>query len=341
MTTANVSVLQPGISVASTYGSRPIVNSKTGQVFINTPRGLRILSALRKDEWEELDTAVVNAAVKPLNVVSRLESAGLVRRFGGLGTLMAQYNKVSEMTEADVSLRAHSSSEKGRVDFSLASVPVPLIYKEYELDARELESARLLGNTFDTAHAEAAARVVGEKIEQIAISGYSGAALNGQTIYGLTNHPDRNADTAANFGGGDWGTITNVLPTISGMISAVKADNYYGPYGIFVASTQYNQATMSYFTDGSGDTPADRIMRIPNVSFFEEAPWLADGNVLLVTLSTEVVQIGFVPSYWPITNLEWSSGDGMALMFKVLSAFTIIVKSDYSGKSGIAHATGA
>ena len=77
-------------------GSRPFVNERTGEVKIQTPRGLVVNSALRKDEWEELDRAIVESAVAPLNMVNRFRRAGLVRRLGSLGTLIAQYTQVSE-----------------------------------------------------------------------------------------------------------------------------------------------------------------------------------------------------------------------------------------------------
>ena len=75
-------------------GSRPIINEKTGQVQIVTSRGLTINSALRKYEWEELDAAIVAAAVAPLNMTQRFINSGLVRPLGGLGTLVAQYNSI-------------------------------------------------------------------------------------------------------------------------------------------------------------------------------------------------------------------------------------------------------
>ena len=38
----------------------------------------------------------------------------------------------------------------------------------------------------------------------------SSVTLNSTAIYGLTTHPYRATDTATNYGGGDWGTATNV-----------------------------------------------------------------------------------------------------------------------------------
>lgn len=329
-------------------GSRPIVNKRLEKKYgvkalvqIATNRGLRVNSVLRKDEWEELDRLVVPAAVAPLRLTRILTARGLVRPISSLGTLLAQYNQVSEMTPANISLRGHASGEKDLVDYDLKGVPVPIIFKEFELEMRALLSSRMMGDGIDTTNGEAAARVVGEKAEDLLINGDSSVNLNGNTIYGLTSHPNRNTDTATNYGGGDWGTIANVEKTIAGMIAAAQADGYYGPYGVAVASTQYNQAALVTFTDGSGDTPMKRVLMMPGVEFFEQIPQLDDGEVVLVQLTRDVIELRTVSGYSPIVTLEWASGDGMLGEFKVLSAGVPIVKSAYGGKSGVVHATGA
>lgn len=318
-----------------------LVDPRTGSAIITNSRGIHINSALRKDEWEELDRQVVAAAVPPLNIVSRLDQRGLVRRLGSIGTLLAQYNKVSETTPANVSLRGHASGEKNLVDFDLTGVPVPVIFKEFEIDERYLASSRMLGDGVDVANGAAAARVVSEKVEDLTINGDTSVNLNGETIYGITSHPDRNTDTAANYGGGDWGTIDNIVPTIAGMITAAQDAGYYGPYGVWAHTDQYNEAALAFFTDGSGDTPRDRILSFPQVEFFEQSPQLDAGEVVLVTLVADVIQIARVDAFWPITNLEWASGDGMLNEFKALTVFTPMVKSAYGGNSGVVHATGA
>ena len=331
-------------------GARPIINEKTGQPLfdqrtgqlqIMTSRGLVVNSALRKDEWEELDSAIVQAAVAPLNMTQRMITAGLTRPLGGLGTLIAQYNQISEMTAANVSLSGNASGQKDRVDYDLVGVPVPVIFKEFELNQRYLEASRRLGDSIDTANGAAAARVVGEKVEDLLINGDSSVNLNGNTIYGLTSHPDRNTDTATNLGGGDFGTISNIVPTFSGILSALKADNYRGPYGVFVADTQFDQMAMSFFTDGSGQSALNRVLQIPQIQFIDSSAWLDAGEIVVVHLSRDVVELAYVQQYWPITNLEWTSGDGMQSNFKVMTVFAPMVKSDYSGRSGVFHCTGA
>lgn len=324
-------------------GSRPMVNKK-GEVLLRTPRGLVVNSALRKDEWEELDRSVLQAAQAPLAMVNRFQAAGLVRRLGGLGTLIAQYNKVGEMTQANVSLSGTAIGDKDLLDYDLTGVPVPVIFKEFEINQRYLESSRRSGDAIDTLNGQAAARVVGEKVENLLISGDTSINLNGNTIYGLTTHPDRNTLAASAVSGvtnaGDFGTLGNIVPVVSAAISMARADNYRGPYGIFIADDQYDQLTMQFYSDGSGQSALQRIMGIPNISFVDSSAWLTSGQMVLVNMSSEVIELAYVPAYWPIVNLEWTSGDGMQSMFKVMTVFTPIVKSDYGNRSGIVHVSG-
>lgn len=323
-------------------GARPLVNGK-GQFILNngfpqvvTPRGLHVNSLLRKDEWEELDAAVVQAAQQRLVGVQDLIEAGLVKQLGGIGTLASQWNEASAMTAADINLTG-SGGSGDRVDFNLSGVPVPVIFKDYSIDTRSLAASRRLGDGLDVSNAFAASRVVAEGLENMLFNGASGVKLNGDTVYGYTTHPNRNTDTAANYGGGDWGTITNIMPTILGMISAANADGYYGPFGVYAYLTQYNQALATY-TDGSGQTAVDRMLRLPQINFVKPSDWLDAGEVVLVQMTPDVVDVAIAQE---ITNLEWMSGDGLLGHFKVMSVAVPRIKADYSGNSGIVHATSA
>ena len=334
-------VVTDNIREALAGGSRPLqVNKRSGAVQIRTPRGLVTNSLLRKDEWEELDRAVVEASKYPLRAVSDLRARGLTKRLGGLGTLVSQFNKGSAMTAANVSMNGQDAGEMDRVDFNLAGVPVPVIFKRFDISARELAASRLLGDSLDVTHVMEAARVVSETMESLVIDG-GGFTFNGATIYGYTNESNRNTDTATNYGGGDWGTITNVVPTIAGMISAAQADNKYGPYMVYAYTTQFNQASLNYYTDGSGQTARERVLALPGILGMEALPTLQAGEVLLVQMTPDVVDWAEVPEYATPQLIEWSSGDGMTGHFKVMAVGAPRVKSHYDGKSGIVHATAA
>lgn len=331
---------QAQIVQSSSYtGSRPLrVNRQTGAVEVRTGRGMAVNSLLRRDEWQLLDAEVQQAALIRLNGVAHLQSSGLVRPISSMGVLTSQWNQASEMTAASVGMTGRENGERDRVDFKLKGVPIPMIFKEFEISTRELEAARLMGSQLDATHAAAAARVVTEKLEDMLFNGVSSVVFDGNTIYGYTTETNRNTDTAANYGGGDWSTISNIVPTVEGMINAAAGDRYFGPFYLYASTTQYNEATLKRFSDGSGQTPAQFINAIPQIAGFYPSDTLADGSLILVQMTSDVVDWA---QHMGVTVVEWMSDNGMVSFFRVIAVAAPRVKSDYNGRSGIVHATGA
>jgi hypothetical protein len=169
-------------------------------------------------------------------------------------------------------------------------------------------------------------------------NGRAATVFDGRTIYGYTTEPNRNTDTAANYGGGDWTTISNIIPTVEGMINAAKTDRHYGPFYLYASGTQYNEATLKRFSDGSGESPADFINRMPQIAGFFPSDTLADGVLNLVQMTSDVVDWA---QHIGVTVVEWLSGDGMIGYFKAMAVAAPRVKSDYNSRSGVVHATGA
>lgn len=322
-------------------GSRPLrVNKKTGAVQIMTERGLVVNSLLREDEWQQVDAAVIEAARYPLRVVNLIRSRGLVQTLGGLGTLMSAYYTASEVTRATVNMTGRGRGQLDQPELKQVGVPIPVVFKEFEIGTRMLLASRNQGDGIDVTAATETARVVAEEVESIFMNG-AGVVLNGAALYGLANHPNRATDTAGNYGGGDWGTIANIVPTVSGMISAAQSTNkHYGPYTVMISTTQYNQAANNHYTDGSGQTALDRIRLLADVEDVIHVPsdTLADGSVLLVQMTREVVDAAIALD---VQVREWMSGDGMTSSFKVLAVMAPRVKARQDGKSGIVHATAA
>lgn len=331
MTTLPQNLYRPGMYL----GSRPLqVNQKNGLVRVQTERGLVVNSLLRRDEWQALDTAVQGAAKNRLTAMNRLRARGLVKPLSSFGVLTTQWSQSSEMTAAQADMTGQGRPERGRVEFKIQGRPVPIIWKDFNLPARELEAARLLGTALDTTHATEATRVVSEKIEDMVVNGDAGVVFGGNTIYGLTSEPNRNTGSAA----GDWGTITNVIPTITSMIAAANADHYYGPFELFVSTNQYAEISTSFFTDGSGQSALQRALLIPQLEAITPCDTLADGALDLVQMTEDVVDY---VEHMGITVVEWMSADGMTANFRVMSVGTPRVKSEYNARSGVIHFTGA
>lgn len=294
---------------------------------------LRTNALLRHEEWLELDKAVVDVARQRLNGIADLRTYGLIQPLGGLGTILSGYEQMGDMSDANVDMSGVTPGEEDKVDFSLVSVPVPIVHKDFRVNVRQLEASRRLGDRIDTTQAEVAARKVRDMLEYILFRG-SAVKVNRNSIYGYTTHPNRNTGAAA----GDFGTITNIYTTALLMIAALEADHFYGPYGLYVANTQFGEMRAVY-TDGSGQSAVDRILKnLPEIKFVKPSEQLAAGSLVMTQLTKDVVDLAVAQD---IVNVQWSEMGGLTSRFKVMCAMVPRIKADSEGHCGVAHFTGA
>ena len=322
---------------------RDIRINKRGQFVRVNEQGQGVMtvnSMLTEDEWAEIERTVLQAATYPLRVVNDLRSRGLTASLGGVGSLETRWYTASQMTKATVSMTGRGRAERDLPEMLQDAVPVPVIFKEFSIDWRTLAASRRLGDGLDVTAGVEATRVVAEELESIVVNGNTAVQLNGRPIYGLRTHPKRRTDTAANFGGGDWGTATNILATVAGMVNAANTQNNYGPFLLYVSQAQYNQAALFRYSDGSGDTPLAVLNNLPMIEDVRSLPpnVLPDGELLMVQATAEYIELA---EALPIQVREWTSGDGVESMFKVLTIAAPKIKARQGDETGIVHATGA
>jgi hypothetical protein len=111
--------------------------------------------------------------------------------------------------------------------------------------------------------------------------------VNGGQVYGYTNHPDRNtgALTAA------WtGTGTDIIGDVLSMIEAAMADNYYGPYNLYVPQAYWAILLGDYKAESS-QTYLERIRAIDQIRDVKPSSKLAADNVVLTQMTRDVVDV--------------------------------------------------
>jgi len=296
---------------------------------------MRHNALLRRDEWLEIDRVVLETAKVELNGVQDLISSGLTKRLGGLGSKVSAYEKVSEMTAANVSMSVDVPGEKDRLEYEQVNIPIPVIYKDFTFDLRDLESARQSGNPLETDHIAAATRVVTETMETMVFAGHA-KQLGGYTIQGYTTATYRLTDTAANYGGGDFGTAGNGYKTVVGAINALRAIGFKGPFMIYVASTQFGQ--LHNLIDPTNARSELSVIKdnIPEVLDVKVSYELTDGHMVIVQMTTNVVDlaIGMI-----LTPVQWTEMGGMITDFRVMTALAPRVKQDANNRTGVCHVT--
>ncbi len=191
------------------------------------PKVLRTLDLLQKDEWKRLDDAVVRVARTQLTAISDLRAAGLTRNLGSLGVMIDEYEKVSEIDEAEQNMTGISPGQKDLPEYTLASVPVPVTFRDFQVNIRTLEASRTRGGAMDTVTAEMCTRRVSEKLDDMVFNGAT-IQVDGATILGLTTEGNRQTGTLTDTAGEGWlpSAARDIVGDVLSMIGDLELINY-------------------------------------------------------------------------------------------------------------------
>ncbi len=320
-----------GSGNASAHGS---VAAKLLAGGFNTS-ALRTMDLLRKDEWILFDDAVVDVARERLGIVQDLISRGL--RFpliNAMGTTRLEWERISDMDPAQVSMAGVTEGEYDRIDFELQNMPIPLIHKEFTLNIRHLEASRSRGESIDTTQIRVATRKVAEEIEEIFVNGLSLQAIGGQ-VFGLTTAPDRNTGTSQDWT--DTGAVTgeDIIDQVIQMKADAAADHMFGPYGFYIPRPFEDRLENDYKAN-SDKSIRMRLSELANITFIRPTERLSGNQVVLAQLTTDVIEV--VDGIQPRT-VQWDAQGGFVINFKILAIVLPRIRSDYTLQSGIVHYT--
>jgi uncharacterized linocin/CFP29 family protein len=297
---------------------------------------LRTLDTLRKEEWEHFDNALVEEGKIRLVGVADLISRGLVIPVSNaLGKTMFSYEKMTDMGAATTSLDGLARSDNDRLEFELSQLPLPITHKDFFINLRQLASSRAGGESLDTTHVRVAGRVVAEQLENMLFNG--GKTFGGAPIYGYTTHPNRNT---SGFGSnGDWGQLNktgeNILTDVQTMLTALKADRFYGPYVIYVPGDA-DVKLSGDFKANSDKTIRQRLLEVEGIADIRTADQLATSNVVMAQMTQDVV--AWVQGE-DLQTIQWDEYGGFQVNFKAFAIGVPLVRADIQNRSGVYHMT--
>jgi len=325
-----------GAGQLNTNASRPFIDKK-GQscVIVNGKKFVvNVPATLRYDEWKDIDRTVVAVATERLVGIADLISHGLTHNLGSVGRTISLWDKSSDMTPANVSMSGVTEGDQDRLAFESASVPVPIVHKDFIINLRNLEASRLAGEALDVLAPNVAGRVVAEKSEDLLFS-TSTIQVDGGIIYGYLNNPQRNTVSLALVWDHATAVGADILDDVQQMLTAARDDNFHGPFMLYIPG-EYETALDDDFDFTSADTRTtrERIMQLNGIMGIQVADRLANANVVLVQMTVDVVDLAMAQD---ITTIQWESKGGMQQNFKVMAVWVPRTKSDYDGKSGIVH----
>lgn len=314
--------------------------SEDGKAYINLNGAAQMVAnaTLRKDEWKQYDTALIKAVQSRLVGVADLESRGLVHVIGnGLGKTVLEYEDASDISDAEVSMDGARKGKDDTVDFGIKYLPLPIVHKDFKINARTLAASRTTGDALDTTLAAMAGIKVAQKIENILFNGLSigGVAytFGGGSIYGYTNHPNRNTVTLTAAWTATAATGAVIVSDILAMKQAAINDGHYGPFVLYIP-TAYETVLDEDHTTGYPKTTRARILEISGIADIKVADHLTTGNVVLVEMAAETVRL---VKGMDISNVEWSTDGNMVHNFKVMAIQVPQIRANQDGKCGIVH----
>ena len=300
-------------------------------------------AVLRRDEWKQLDEAVMNISEYRLGGVQDLIDKGLTYNLGnGMGSTVLEWHDVSDALTADMTMDGVSRAKNDRVVFQTNYLPLPIIHADYEINSRVLASSRSLGNPLDTTMAERAARRVAEKLESMLFTNttYAWGAADDRSrnsIYSYTNHPDRNLVTLSNYGAWDSQSSTSGAEIVNSVLAMKQSsinDYHYGPWKLYIPTAYETIIDADYDTTTPGTTIRERILKIAGIEGIKVVDSLTAANVLLVQLTSDVVRL---VRGMALQNVEWQSEGKFITNYKVMTIQVPQIRSDANGTSGIVH----
>lgn len=311
-------------------------------------------ATLRKEDWIELDRTIVRAARQELRAAADLESANSFGGFNAMGRMTLEYQAMSDPGEAVVDMDGRTDGRNDTPLFILRSLPLPITHADFGYSSRELMVSRQSGDTaLDVVMGEAAARRVGESIEDHVIGNVTGVTYGTQltgagahtgtsTVYGYANFPQRLTKT--NFtapSAGGW-TPETTYNEVLAAIQQLLTQYFRGPFVLY-HSLDWFQYMNRQFSVAGGNNASETLLtmlkKVPNISDVRLLERLTSTFTLLfIQMTSNVAQM---VNGMDVTTIQWEEKGGLDLRFKVMCIKVPRLRSDYNSRTGILHGTTA
>ena len=298
-------------------------------------------------------TLVGNAATIPLDAWRRIDSRGVAIQRDvlavfnalaqsnstpvGIGDLVNFYPQVSDSGEVHVSMDGRSDGNADQAAIKYEGTPVPVFDSYARFGWRQMEVMRKSPSGIDTDTIANHQRKVAEKMEDMAINGMSSIKVNGSTIYGLRTFPNRSTNTHGldlnGATGAQWVESFKVL------VNTLIADNAFGRVTVMLNWGDYTYASMTEFAAGYPKTILARLREIEQIAAIIPASRIP-ANEMFGISNMATGEWGSILSAMPmVTRPKARNNPEDDYVFGVMSAVAPQFRSDFDGRSQIAHLT--
>jgi hypothetical protein len=304
-------------------------------------------TTLFKEEWKEIDETIARVRNLQLNFVNWLIEKGCVINIAdGLGATQYEWQNISGLSGADLSMDGLKQSDTDRVEYGSKTIPLPIVSKNWRVDARFLASSRRKGLKMDTYLAAEAARCVTEYIENMTVLGTGSFKFGGDTLFGLLDSPDVKAiDTSTNPGlftqawDDPMNTGAGILADLTAMVEAARSQRRNGKLTLWLPA-KYETALAQDYTANYPKTIATRLMETGFLEAIKYSPIFTtvNGKDQAVLIEPRIENIAIINGM-PVRDFEWQSLGGWVMEHKIAGIYVPLIRKDGGGMSGIVRAS--
>jgi uncharacterized linocin/CFP29 family protein len=269
---------------------------------------LRDQAPLTEEQWERIDAVVEEVGRRSLvgrRVVPLLGPLGP-------GLQVVPDDVFRDVDRGGVDLLGES--ELGIVRGSERRyLPIPLLYKDFRLHWRDLETNRQFSMPLDTGPAAAAASVVARTEDALIFNGDARLGYEG-----LLNTAGRGVLAI-----GDWNGIGNAFRDVVTATQYLTDAGFYGPYAVVASPRLY--AAMNRVYENTGVLEIEQVQKLASAGVYRSAA-VPDGRAIVVATGASnmdlVVAQDLVAAYVASENLNH--------IFRVLESVILRIKRPQS-----------
>ena len=186
---------------------------------------------LTTEQGQQIREAAVHAARRQMVARKLLPIKGPL----GAGVQVFGYDNLTEVSDARIDLSWPGAESKDIINLARATVAIPNIHKETEINKLDLAASRMSGTPLNLSNVESVSYKVALLEDALIINGWSRDGTN-YDINGLYQGAGLDESTSL-----DWGTKANIETSINNGIGLMLAQNIIPPYNLTLHPTQYGQ----------------------------------------------------------------------------------------------------
>jgi uncharacterized linocin/CFP29 family protein len=287
------------------------------------------------DAWRRIDSRSAMIQRDVLTVFNRMAAANQTPV--GVGDIVSFYAQASDSGEVHVSMDGRSEGNADQATVKYVGTPVPLFDSYARYGWRQMEVMRKGGMMIDTATIGNHQRKVAEKLEDVMLNGLSSIVVNGNTIYGLRNFPERSTAThgltLATSTGAQW------LAAFKTLIDTLIADNAFGRITVFLNYSDWLSASINEFVAGYPKTILQRLQEIQQIAEIVPAS-KCTANEIIGVANIQTGDWGTILQAMPmVTRPKARLNPEDDYTFGVMAMAAPQLRADFDGRSQIAHLT--